>query len=321
MGIKNLLTFLKNFPNIFEEKEIDNYKGKKIAIDISLLLYQIIISTRNSGNDIINNNGIPITHIVGLFNRSIMLLDKGIIPIYVFDGKPSELKNNILMKRKNNRNNAMKKLINCDTIDKIKYFKRSSYISKEQYNECKELLKLMGISYIESDCEADIVLANLCKNNIVHGVYSDDMDILALGSPKLIKNLFSYKINPIELNLDKILLELKLNYNEFLELCLLFGCDYCKRITHIKCDDIYKIYKQYKNIPQTIYNLNQLGYYTKNNNDYNLIKNEFYNNYNNYNIISYKPNYNILLHFLINIHGLIKHKIINKINKHIYNLI
>jgi len=317
MGIKNLLTFLTNFPNIFEDKDIDNYKGKKIAIDISLLLYQIIISTRNSGNDIINNNGVPITHIVGLFNRTIMLLDKGIIPIYVFDGKPSELKNNILMRRKNNRKNAMNKLINCDINDKIKYFKRSSYITKEQYNECKELLKLMGISYIESDCEADIVLANLCKNNIVYGVYSDDMDILALGSPKLIKNLFSHKKNPIELNLDKILLELKLNYNEFLELCLLFGCDYCKKITHIKCDDLYKIYKQYKNIPQTIYNLNQLGYYTKNNNDYNLIKNEFNNNYNHYKIISYKPNYNILLNFLINKHGLIKNKIINKINKYI----
>jgi 5'-3' exonuclease len=58
----------------------------------------------------------------------------------------------------------------------LKYFKRISHITKEQYIDCKELLKLMGISYIESDCEADLVLANLCKNNIVHGVYSDDMD-------------------------------------------------------------------------------------------------------------------------------------------------
>jgi flap endonuclease-1 len=317
MGIKNLLTFLSNFPSTFEEKEIDSYKGKKIAIDISLLLYQIIISTRNSGSDIINENGISITHIVGLFNRTFMLLEKGIIPIYVFDGKPSELKSSILLRRKNNRKNAIAKLNNCnDELDKIKYFKRSSSITKEQYMECKELLHFMGVSYIESNTEADIVLANLCKNNIVHGVYSDDMDILALGSPKLIKNLFSYKKNPIELNLEKILSELKLSYSEFIELCLLFGCDYCKRITNIKSLELYNIYKQYKNIAQTIYKLNNLGYYVKNNNNYNLIKTQFSNDYNNYNIIYNKPNYNMLLNFLINKHGLIRYKIINKINKY-----
>jgi flap endonuclease-1 len=314
MGIKNLLTFLSNFPSVFEEKEIDYYKGKKIAIDISLLLYQIIISTRNSGSDIINDNGVSITHIVGLFNRTIMLLEKGITPIYVFDGKPSELKNSILMRRKNNRKNAMMKLGNCDENDKIKYFKRSSYISKEQYMECKELLKLMGISYIDSECEADIILANLCKNNIVHGVYSDDMDILALGSHILIKNLFSHKSNPIEINLDKLLLELKLSYDEFLELCILFGCDYCPRITLIKSEDLYKIYKQYKNIPSTIQKLISLGYYVKIHNDYNLIKKQYNINI-DYKILSYKPNCNVLLNFLINTHGLLKHKIINKINK------
>ena len=317
MGIKNLLTFLSNFPNIFKENKIEIYKGTTIAIDISLLLYQIIISTRNSGSDIINENGESITHIVGLFNRTVMLLEKGITPIYVFDGKPSDLKKRILARRKLNRNNAMIKFNNCDDeLDKIKYFKRSSCITITQYADCKELLTLMGISYIESEVEADIVLAQLCKNGTVYGVYSDDMDILALGSPRLIKNLFSYKMNPIELNLDKILEELKLTYNEFLELCLLFGCDYCKRITQIKSEELYNIYKQYKNIQLTIKSLYQLGYHVYHNNNYELIKEEYNNNDVKYDIIYNLPCYDMLSNFLINKHGLIKYKIINKINKY-----
>lgn len=319
MGIKNLLTFLSQFPNIIEEKDINSYYGKKIAIDISLLLYQIIISTRKSGSDIINNNGIIITHLVGLFNKTIMLLEKGIIPIYVFDGKPSSLKNNTLLKRKNNRSNALIKYNTCDNInDKIKYFKRSTSISKNQFEQCKELLKFMGISYIESSEEADIELANLCKNNIVYGVYTEDMDILTLGSPKLIKNLFSLKKKPIEFNLEIILNELKLNYNEFIELCILFGCDYCKRITNINSTELYNIYIEEKNILKTINKLHNLGYYVKNNNDYNIIKNYFMNHDNifDYNSITLnKPDYYNLYDLLINKYGFKKEKIINKFNK------
>lgn len=319
MGIKNLLTFLLQFPNIIEEKEIESYYGKKIAIDISLLLYQIIISTRNSGSDIINNNGMCITHLVGLFNKTIMLLEKGIIPIYVFDSKPSSLKNNILLKRKNNRINALLKYNNSDNIDdKIKYFKRTTNISKEQFEQCKELLKYMGIPYLISSEEADIELAMLCKNKIVYGVYTDDMDILTFGSPKLIKNLFSYKKNPVELNLDIILNELKLSYNEFIELCILFGCDYCKRITNINSNELYNIYLEEKNIEKTINKLNNLGYYIKNNNNYKLIKDYFMNQdtvikYSN--IVLCKPDYNNLYNLLINKYGFMKEKIINKFNK------
>ena len=319
MGIKNLLTFLLQFPNIIEEKEIESYYGKRIAIDISLLLYQIIISTRNSGSDIINSKGMCITHLVGLFNKTIMLLEKGIIPIYVFDSKPSSLKNSILLKRKNNRINALLKYNNSDNIDdKIKYFKRTTNISKEQFEQCKELLKFMGVPYLISTEEADIELAMLCKNKIVYGVYTDDMDILTFGSPKLIKNLFSYKKNPLELNLDIILNELKLSYDEFIELCILFGCDYCKRITNIKSQDLYNIYLEEKNIDKTINKLNNLGYYVKNNNNYELIKDYFMNQntiikYSN--IVLCKPDYNNLYNLLINKYGFIKEKIINKFNK------
>ena len=176
----------------------------------------------------------------------------------------------------------------------------------------------MGIPYLVSSEEADIELAMLCKYNIVYGVYTDDMDILTFGSPKLIKNLFSYKKNPLELNLNIILHELKLSYDEFIELCILFGCDYCKRITNIKSLELYNIYLEEKNIEKTINKLNNLGYYVKNNNDYDLIKNYFKNQDNviKYsNIILYKPDYNNLYNLLINKYGFIKEKIINKFNK------
>ena len=37
-----------------------------------------------------------VSHILGLFNKTIFFLDKGIIPIYVFDGKPPKIKEKII---------------------------------------------------------------------------------------------------------------------------------------------------------------------------------------------------------------------------------
>ena len=82
MGIKNLLKFLSEQPDIIKKINIKEYYGKKIAIDISIILYQIVIAIRNSGADLTNSKGEITSHILGLFNKTINFLDKGIIPIY-----------------------------------------------------------------------------------------------------------------------------------------------------------------------------------------------------------------------------------------------
>ena len=82
MGIKNLLKFLNNnYPELIKKINIDNFQGKRIAIDISILLYQVIIAIRNSGADMINKNGDITSHILGLFNKTIILLNADLLTI------------------------------------------------------------------------------------------------------------------------------------------------------------------------------------------------------------------------------------------------
>ena len=71
MGIKNLLKFLSEYSNIIQEKDIKTYYGKRIAIDISIIMYQVVIAIRNSGSDLINNKGEICSHILGLFNKTL----------------------------------------------------------------------------------------------------------------------------------------------------------------------------------------------------------------------------------------------------------
>jgi len=319
MGIKNLLKFLSNYPDLINEKYIENYEGKRIAIDISILIYQVVIAIRNTGSDLTNNKGEITSHILGIFNKTLTFLERGIIPIYIFDGKPPSLKKKILEVRSQIRKKALEKYTDAQTDeDKIKYFKRSVYITKKQIDECQELLRLMGIPYIEAPEEADSQLAYLCKENLVYAVLTEDMDILTFGSPRIIRNLTNNKKTPIEIELDKVLEKLSLSYEQFIELCILFGCDYCSSLSDVKQNEIYNTYLLNKSIDKTIIELKKKGYYVSHI-DYQDAKEYFINSsyepVNATQLILKQPDVNKLIELLVDKYGLIRYKVINKLRK------
>jgi flap endonuclease-1 len=279
MGIKNMLKFLNtNYPDLIHIIDNNDFGKKMIAIDISILLYQVIIAIRNSGADMINLQGDISSHILGLFNKTINLLKMNIIPIYVFDGKPPEFKTKLINLRKEVKNKAYEKLSQeLSQEDQIKYFKRSVSISKKQIEECIELLQLMGIPYIISPEEADSQCAELVKCGVADGVLTEDMDIMTFGADKIYRNLTSYKKENMFILKNEVLEALKVNYDEFVELCILFGCDYCEKIQDIKVDTIYNYFIKHKNIPDTINSMKKDGIKVPNMSDYMIYKQYFIN--------------------------------------------
>jgi flap endonuclease-1 len=318
MGIKNLLKFLSNYEGILKEINDDNFSKQKVAIDISIILYKVIIAIRNTGADLTNKKGEVVSHILGLFNKTIYLLKKNIIPIYVFDGKAPDLKYKVIQERKEIKKKAWEKLETLtNEKEKIKYFKRTVSLSWKQLDECKELLNLMGIPYIEAPEEADSQCAWLVKNGFASGVLTEDMDILTFGSKRIYRNLGSYKKTTLEINLDDILEKIKLDYDQFIELCILFGCDYCDRIKDISAEDLYETYIKFKDINKTLEYLKKNKYMVPEINNIDTIKEYFknppvLNNITNVNL--YKADIEKLEDKLVNEYGLIKSKIINKIH-------
>jgi flap endonuclease-1 len=247
------------------------------------------------------------------------MLNMKIIPIYVFDGKPPEFKNKTINNRKEIKQKASEKLSNEDMNeeDKIKYFKRTVNINKKQIEECIELLEIMGIPYIIAPEEADSQCAELVKCGIADGVLTDDMDILTFGSNKIYRNLTSYKKDNMVIIKDVVLNELQLNYEQFVELCILFGCDYCDRLRDIKPEIIYNYFMKTKNLLKTVDLMKKDGYYIPDMSDYQIYKDYFMNppvisNTSN-NIKMKKCNINDLEKLLVNKYGLVKMKIYNKI--------
>lgn len=260
MGIHGLSKVIGDHaPSGSKENEIKNYFGRKIAIDASMSIYQFLIAVRSDGSQLTNEAGEITSHLMGMFYRTIRMIENGIKPVYVFDGKPPLMKSGELAKRKEKREEAQKGLAQAeetgDAESMEKFSRRLVKVTPEHNNECKKLLKLMGIPYIEAPCEAEAQCAALVKSGKVYATGTEDMDALTFGSNVLLRHLtFSEarKMPIREFYLDRVLTELELSHDEFIDLCILLGCDYCDSIKGIGPKRAVDLIKQYKSIEEII---------------------------------------------------------------------
>ncbi len=79
-----------NLGQLVSKKEIEmsDLQGKKIGIDSYNVLYQFLSSIRSRhGQPLMDSKGKITSHITGLLYRTVNLLEAGIKPVFVFDGK------------------------------------------------------------------------------------------------------------------------------------------------------------------------------------------------------------------------------------------
>eukprot|EP00730_Choanoeca_flexa_P003694 TRINITY_DN11476_c1_g2_i8.p1 TRINITY_DN11476_c1_g2~~TRINITY_DN11476_c1_g2_i8.p1 ORF type:complete len:154 (+),score=30.27 TRINITY_DN11476_c1_g2_i8:44-505(+) len=111
MGIHDLSKVIADkAPEAVKENEMKNLFGRKVAIDASMSIYQFLIAVRSEGSNLTNEDGETTSHLMGLFYRTIRMINNGIKPLYVFDGKPPTMKGGELLKRGAKRKEAQASL-------------------------------------------------------------------------------------------------------------------------------------------------------------------------------------------------------------------
>ena len=268
MGIHNLAKLIADYaPSAIKENEIKNYFGRKIAVDASMCIYQFLIAVRQEGNTLQNEEGETTSHLMGMFYRTIRLLENGIKPVYVFDGKPPVLKGGELAKRQERRAEAQENLDKAtetgDTENINKFSRRLVKVTKEHGEECRKLLTLMGVPYVEAPCEAEAQCCALVRSGKVYAVGTEDMDALTFGGDVLLRHLtFSEarKMPIKEFHFNKILDSLEFTHEQFIDLCILLGCDYCDTIKGIGPKRAIDLIKEHKSIDKIIEKIDKEKY-------------------------------------------------------------
>ena len=264
MGIRGLGRFLtETVPECIRHQDIKAFLGQAIAIDASMSLYQFVIAIRDAEGygSLTNDAGEETSHISGFLARCTRLLENGIKPVYIFDGKPCDLKQEELEKRRLRRSKAKEEFEAAQDAGDVaamkKFSGRTVKITAQHNLEVKELLSLLGVPTLDAPSEAEAQCAAIARAGLVYGTATEDTDALTFGSPILIRHLsFSdqqSKNKPILVfTLSKILEKLQLTMAEFIDFCILCGCDYCDRLKGVGPHTAYKLIKKHSTIEKVL---------------------------------------------------------------------
>lgn len=233
-----------NIREIIPRKEIElsDLKGKTICVDAFNILYQFLSSIRQAdGTPLMDRKKRITSHLSGIFYRNIALLEHGVKLIYVFDGKPPELKYKTFEKRGGAREIARGRYEEARGEEDFERMKRYSSqlvrLDDEMIKESKQLLEAMGIAVVQAPGEGEAQAAYLARTR--EGLYasaSQDYDSLLFGAPKLIRNLTLAKkrktisgwmeVKPEIIELQQVLNSLEINLDQLICLGILVGTDY-----------------------------------------------------------------------------------------------
>ena len=255
MGIKGLTHLLKEkSPNAIESVSLASFRDKKVAVDISIFLYKSLTNVRYNGDYLRNKDGKVVSHIIGIFNKTIQFLSVGVQPIYIFDGKPPDEKRECIQERKKRVQECKDKMETDISSEQKQNLEKSTIrLTREHIDDIKKLFEFMGIPYIHNQVgEAEAYAAELCRMGYVDAVVTEDMDTLAYGCPKVLRNCIDRSIKRKDVlscfSHAPILEAFKMSHDQFVDVCILSGCDYCPTIPKIGTVRAFQYIEQYGSI-------------------------------------------------------------------------
>lgn len=260
MGIRQLAKFLKSkAPGAVSANKPEAYAGCPIAIDASLAIYQFLVAVRVQDGSSLGGTEGTTSHLVGMLYRTVRFVEAGITPVYVFDGPAPAMKAKELAKRAARREEAEQKreaaAEAADHVSAARYERRKVKVTPEQVAECQALLKLLGVPLVVAPSEAEAHCVLLCKRGEVAAVATEDMDALCFGTPRLLRNMNAAQSKHLDIEeyrLDVALRLLGFSMAMFIDMCILFGCDYTETLRGVGPHRAYSLIKTHGSIENAL---------------------------------------------------------------------
>ncbi|MDI6690919.1 MAG: flap endonuclease-1 [Candidatus Bathyarchaeota archaeon] len=222
---------------------LEDLSGKSIAIDAYNALYQFLAIIRQpDGTPLKDTMGRITSHLSGLLYRTSNLVEMGIKPIYVFDGTPPTLKEVEIKRRMKAKEEALIKYEQAIKEGKIEearmYAQATSRLKDYMAEDSKKLLNLMGIPWVQAPSEGEAQAAHLVKRGDADYCASQDYDSLLFGAPRLVRNVtisgrrklpsknVYIEVIPEVVELESILQECNITYEQLIDVGILIGTDF-----------------------------------------------------------------------------------------------
>ena len=210
----------------------DDLGGSVVAIDAHNWLYKYLtIAVRFTDAAVYTTgDGREVANLLGVVRGLPKLLEHDVVPVFVFDGVPTDLKADEIAARREEREAAEERLEAAreagDRIEAARLDAQTQRLTDVIHETTRGLLDRLDVPYVEAPAEGEAQCAHLARHHPdVDYAGTDDYDALLFGAPLTLRQLTSSG-DPECMDLEATLAEHDLSWEQLVDVGILCGTDF-----------------------------------------------------------------------------------------------
>ena len=219
---------------VIEPKPFEDLAGSVVAIDAHNWLYRYLTTTVRftSGSAYTTDAGEEVANLIGIVRGLPKFFEADVTPVFVFDGGVTELKDDEVEQRREQRERYEDELeaarageTDADAAEIATLESRTQRLTGTIQTTTRELLALLDVPIVEAPAEGEAQAAHMARYGDADYVGSEDYDALLLGAPFTLRGLTG-KGDPECMDFERTLAELDLTWEALVDAAILMGTDF-----------------------------------------------------------------------------------------------
>ncbi|ELZ82996.1 flap endonuclease-1 [Haloferax elongans ATCC BAA-1513] len=220
------------------EVSFDEVAGSVVAVDAHNWLYRYLTTTVKWTNSekYTTSEGEEVANLVGIVQGLPKFFEHDLTPVFVFDGGVTEMKDDEVAKRREQREKAEARLEEAreagDAVEAARMEARTQRLTDTIQETSRELLRLLDVPVVEAPAEGEAQASYMARKGDADYVGSEDYDTLLFGAPYTLRQLTS-KGNPELMDLDATLDKHDITWEQLVDIAMLCGTDFNEGISGV----------------------------------------------------------------------------------------
>jgi flap endonuclease-1 len=237
---------------VIEPKPFEELAGSVVAIDAHNWLYRYLTTTVKFTRTgaYTTDDGEEVANLIGVVQGLPKFFEHDITPVFVFDGGVTELKDDEVQARREQRETYEEQLAEAREREDAEAAEIAALESRTQrltdtiQETTRELLALLDVPVVEAPAEGEAQAAHMARYVDADYVGSEDYDALLLGAPYTLRGLTS-KGDPECMDFEATLEKHELTWEGLVDAAILMGTDFNEGISGVGPKTAVKLIREH----------------------------------------------------------------------------
>jgi flap endonuclease-1 len=223
---------------VISDVSFDDVAGSVVAVDAHNWLYRYLTTTVKFTRDGVytTDAGDEVANLVGIVQGLPKFFEHDIVPVFVFDGGVTDLKDAEVSDRRARRERAEERRQEAeergDALEAARLEAQTQRLTDVIQETSRGLLERLDVPIVEAPAEGEAQASHMARRGDADYVGSEDYDTLLFGAPYTLRQLTS-KGDPELMDLEATLDELGITREQLVDVAILCGTDFNEGVSGV----------------------------------------------------------------------------------------